>query len=398
MPAKETLYPWRGGNRLRLLRDAAEFYPAMLRSIAQAREFVALEMYLVQPGRTLAQFRDALSAAARRGVRVYLLLDDFGARTLAADDRRALRQAGVALCLFNPLKLFKARFNLARDHRKVLLVDRRWAFVGGAGISDAFDPGSAAPWRDNMLCLEGACVGDWLALFANNWELWSDTPIECPGGAPYGAPGVAGGRVVAGQYFSARELKRAVINHVRKARRRVWIASAYFLPPRKLNRAVRRAARRGVDVRLLLPGERTDHPAVRSASQRFYARMLHAGVRIFEYQPRFMHAKTLACDDTVSIGSCNLDRWSLRWNLEANQEVRDAGLAAEVYAMFEADFAESREITLPAWLTRSRARRAREALWGWLETWLVRRSYRHDLRRAAREALPAAGADPPPGQ
>ncbi|MDH3716169.1 MAG: phosphatidylserine/phosphatidylglycerophosphate/cardiolipin synthase family protein [Gammaproteobacteria bacterium] len=388
-----THFPWRENNRFDCLRDGVEFYPAMLRAIRGARDFVAMEMYLVQPGRVLTRFVDALLDATRRHVRVYLLLDDFGVRGLAPRERHLLNKSSIHVCYFNPLKIFKFRLNLIRDHRKVLLVDDRIAFVGGAGISDSFDVEDETPWRDNMLRIEGDCARDWQRLFASNWKLWSRLPIELPPrGNPSSREGLRG-RVVGGQYVSARELRRTIVNHVRKAQRRVWISSAYFLPPLKLNTALRRAARRGVDVRLLVPGEHTDHPAVRSASQRFYLRMLHAGIRIFEYQPRFMHAKTVLCDDLVSMGSCNLDRWSLRWNLEANQEIEDAGVAAQFYDMFQADVEDSIEITLPAWLARSYWSRIRERLWGWLETWLVRRSYRAQLRLAARSKLFAQFGD-----
>ncbi len=232
---------------------------------------------------------------------------------------------------------------------------------------------------------------DWQRLFESNWKIWSRRRIELP--PPDEAPRGGGvrGRVVAGQYVSARELRRAIVDHIRNAQRRVWISSAYFLPPLKLNSALRRAARRGVDVRLLVPGEHTDHPAVRSASQRLYLRMLHAGVRIFEYQPRFMHAKTVLCDNLVSMGSCNLDRWSLRWNLEANQEIEDADVAAQFCTMFEADIEDCEEITLPSWLARSYWSRIRERMWGWLEAWLVQRSYRAQLRLAARHKLDQLG-------
>jgi phosphatidylserine/phosphatidylglycerophosphate/cardiolipin synthase-like enzyme len=379
-----THFPWRGNNRFECLRDGVEFYPAMLRAIRGARSFVAMEMYLVQPGRVLSRFLDALLDAARRRVQVYLLFDDFGVRGLSPRERRLLEESGIHVCYFNPLKIFKFRLNLIRDHRKVLLIDDRIAFVGGAGIADSFDGDAEPPWRDNMLRIEGDCARDWQRLFAGNWKLWSRLPVALPPAGDAPPPAGLRGRVVGGQYVSARELRRAIVNHVRRAQRRVWISSAYFLPPLKLNTALRRAARRGVDVRLLVPGEHTDHPAVRSASQRFYLRMLHAGVRIFEYQPRFMHAKTVLCDDLVSMGSCNLDRWSLRWNLEANQEIQDAGIAAQFYDMFQADVEDSIEITLPAWLARSYSSRIRERLWGWLEGWLVQRSYRAQLRLAAR--------------
>jgi phosphatidylserine/phosphatidylglycerophosphate/cardiolipin synthase-like enzyme len=144
----------------------------------------------------------------------------------------------------------------------------------------------------------------------------------------------------------------------------VWFSTAYFVPSRSVLRALQRAAARGVDVRLLLPGPYTDHPAVRHAGRRFYGRLLRHGVRIHEYQPRFLHAKSVLCDHWVSIGSSNLDRWNLRWNLEANQEVDDAGFAAQVQAMFERDFADSLEIRYPEWHRRGLRERLREHLWG----------------------------------
>ncbi len=391
MNASETNFPWRSNNRFVCLRDGADFYPAMLQAIREARDFVAMEMYLVQPGRVLTRFLDALLDAAQRHARVYLLFDDFGIRGVSPRDRRRLESSGIHVSYFNPLKFFKFRLNLIRDHRKLLLVDNQYAFVGGAGIADSFDAEAAAPWRENMLRVQGECVRDWQRLFESNWKIWSRQPIELP--TPPVAPPGAGtrGRVVAGQYVSARVLRRAIVNHVRNAQRRVWISSAYFLPPLKLNTALRRAARRGVDVRLLVPGEHTDHPAVRSASQRFYLRMLHAGIRIFEYQPRFMHAKTVLCDDLVSMGSSNLDRWSLRWNLEGNQEIDDAQTAARFYAMFQTDIDDSIEITLPSWLARSYSSRIRERVWGWLEAWLVQRSYRAQLRLAARSKFEHLG-------
>jgi phosphatidylserine/phosphatidylglycerophosphate/cardiolipin synthase-like enzyme len=163
-----------------------------------------------------------------------------------------------------------------------------------------------------------------------------------------------------------------LLNHIRSAERTVWLATAYFIPAWRIRRALRNAARRGVDVRLLLPGPHTDHPAIRHAGRRFYGRLLANGVRIFEYQPRFLHSKVFLCDHWVSIGSSNLDRWNLRWNLEANQEIDDSAFAGQVRAMFEADFRESIECRYAQWRKRPWSARARERLWGRVDLWLHR--------------------------
>jgi phosphatidylserine/phosphatidylglycerophosphate/cardiolipin synthase-like enzyme len=140
--------------------------------------------------------------------------------------------------------------------------------------------------------------------------------------------------------------------------------SAYFVPSRRFRKALRRAARRGVDVRLLTPGARTDHPWVRHAARRFYGRMLRNAVKIYEYQPQMLHAKIILCDDWVSVGSSNLDRWGFKWNLEANQEVADTGFANAVAALFERDFLVSRAINRRYWRERAWFDRLREQIAG----------------------------------
>ena len=162
-----------------------------------------------------------------------------------------------------------------------------------------------------------------------------------------------------------------MLNRIRHAEHKVWIASAYFFPSGKIRRALRRAAIRGKDVRLLLPGPVTDHPAIRHASRRYYSRLLRHGVRIFEYQHHFLHSKVVLVDDWCTIGSSNLDRWNFRWNLEANQEVEDAALAAAVQDMLQDDFGHSEEIDYMLWLLRSRLQRLKEWLWGKIDGWLT---------------------------
>lgn len=375
LPLNRKRFPWRSGNRFDLLVDGGRFFPAMLTAIKAAQHYVLLEMYLFESGAMASEFIEAFGNAARRGVQVYLLLDDFGARGLLPSDRQRLLEAGVHLAFYNPLRYGKLRRNLWRDHRKLLLVDGAVAYTGGAGITDEFAPGEPLHWHDAMLAVRGPCVADWHTAFEQVWQaLPSNNRAalpQLPGEIP--TAGHSAGRVTLNEPIRM-EIKRSLLKRLRGAERRIWIASAYFIPSWKIRRALYQAARQGCDVRLLLPGPHTDHPAVRHAGRRYYARLLAAGVRIFEYQPRFLHAKILLCDTWVSIGSSNIDRWNFSWNLEANQEADDHALAEQVAALFAADFTHSREFLAGEWRQRSWRRRLQERFWGWVELWLERLS------------------------
>jgi cardiolipin synthase len=358
----------------------------MLDAIDGARDEVLLEMYLVESGQTADRFIAALGRAVARGVRVCVLLDAFGARGLRSVDRVRLTAAGVQLAFYNPIHFRNWRRSLFRNHRKLLLVDGQVAFVGGMGITEAFDPivsATGSHWHDAMLAVEGPCALDWRALFGHAWQQWHGQVLPPRLPAVAEAPTRADGQVVGYIRGGGQPVLRAVLARIAKARQRVWIATAYFAPTRRLRRALQRAARRGVDVRLLLTGSQTDHPTVWHAGRRFYGRLLDAGVRIFEFQPRFLHAKLVLCDDWASIGSSNLDHWALRWNLEANHAVLAPEFAAQVKALFEQDFAASDEIAAAAWQSRSGRQRLMERLLGSLADSLVQWSYRRRLRQPA---------------
>ena len=364
-------FDWRDGNRFELLIDGVSFYPAMLDAINTAHRHVFLEMYLAESGTVADRFIGALTAAAARGIAVKVVLDAFGALGLSTADRDRLTTAGVELRFYNPLRAAKGVRNLARDHRKLLLVDDGVAFVGGAGITDAFDPPEQphARWRETMLVIRGPVVADWRTLFADVWARAGGAlaPVSA---IPAALASGMRGRVDVQHAPRRHDITRALLKYIRAANERVWISTAYFIPPWRVRRALRAAAHRGVDVRLLLPGPHTDHPGVRHAGRRFYGRMLVNGVRIFEYQPRFLHSKAVLCDQWASIGSSNFDRWNIRWNLEANQAVDDASFAEAVAAMFERDFAAAGEFHYAQWRARPWAARVREYGWGKLDNWL----------------------------
>jgi phosphatidylserine/phosphatidylglycerophosphate/cardiolipin synthase-like enzyme len=376
-----TGWPWRADNNFRLLDGGGEFFPVMLEAIGAARGSVLLEMYLVHSGVIVTRFVAALSEAVRRGARVCVILDGFGALGLSRADRRRLLEAGVELRFFNPLSLRKRLDNLLRDHRKLLVTDCRTAFVGGAGLTDEFAPGGRrGPWRELMVQIEGPVVADWQRAFARTWRR-SGPELTLPAAACVAFPEGASGRLSLSEARQRSVLANGVLRRINSAATRAWIMSAYFVPSRRFRKALRRAARRGVDVRLLVPGARTDHPWVRQAARRFYGKLLRSGVQIFEYQPHMLHAKAILCDDWVSVGSSNLDRWSLRWNLEANQEVADRRFADTLAASFERDFRVSRSITRRYWRQRAWLDRLRENIAGAIDRHLDRwrRSRRPDV-------------------
>jgi phosphatidylserine/phosphatidylglycerophosphate/cardiolipin synthase-like enzyme len=231
-----------------------------------------------------------------------------------------------------------------------------------------------------MICIEGTLVTDWHQLFIHSWLRYADTPpIAPPPIRQY--PQDQLGRVVASDGRPHNTIRQTLLQHIQLADQRVWLATAYFAPSWRIRRHLRKAARRGVDVRLLLPGPLTDHPPVRHAGRRFYTRLLKHGVRIFEYQPRVFHAKVALCDHWISIGSSNFDHWGLRWNQEANQEVEDPDFAGQVADMLEEDFTECREYHYHAWCQRNWYARSRERFWGAVDQWLAAITNRLQRRR-----------------
>lgn len=348
-----------------LLIDGEQFYPRMLAALAEAQHEILLEMYLADSGIIFEQFCAALVAAGRRGVRVSLLLDDFGTRGLNSTHRThlaTLHEEGlITVYYYNPLWFtLRWRHYLHRNHRKLLLVDGTCAFVGGMGLSDVFTGPQA--WRDTAVMACGPIAADWRRLFAHTWQ--STAGISLP---PLPIPPTQGEircRVAHAQGHFYREIQQQVVQHCNTAQQRIWLATAYFVPSWKLRHALIRASRRGVDVRLLVPGPTTDHPSVRHAGRRFYLRLLRHGVRLFEYQARFTHSKVILCDDWISLGSCNLDRWNLTWNLEANHEVADPAFAAQIADMLQKDYTHSKEITLAEWRQRNLFTRLQENFWG----------------------------------
>ncbi len=373
-------YPEREGNAFRLLAGADAFLPVMELAIHRARRFVLFEQYLISSGDVADRFIAAFAGCVQRGVPVYMLIDHFGARGLSVADRQRITDAGIFLLFYNPAFFSHFFRGLPRNHCKVLLIDGELAYTGGAGITDDYASNESRPaWFDVMVEIRGPVAADWQAQFIHVWQHW-DGDIKLPD-MLIEQTGEQCGRLVVSLRGLRKFIRQALLLRTRRASEKVWLGTAYWIPGRKMLWALRAAKRRGADVRLLLPGPINDHPAVYHAGHRYYHYLLRHGVRIFEYQPAFMHGKFYLCDAWCSIGSCNMDRWGLRWNLEANLESGDAGLCTDVEACFSAAFAQSREITLDDWLQRPRKDRIREWLLGYVDLMMERYTLSREARR-----------------
>jgi phosphatidylserine/phosphatidylglycerophosphate/cardiolipin synthase-like enzyme len=204
-------------------------------------------------------------------------------------------------------------------------------------------------------------------LFVATWNNSTTQTLTLPPVKPGIHAGAQRGRITVNDIERYSEVLLSLTQKISHAKQQVWFATAYFVPRWRIRRALKRAARSGVDVRLLLPGPITDHPGVRYIGHRLYGRLIKNGVRIFEYQPRFLHAKSVLCDDWVAIGSSNFDRWNLRWNLEANQEIRDENVARQLQEIFEQDFSNSIEYTYQRWHQTSWYKRLLQWFWKQVE-------------------------------
>jgi phosphatidylserine/phosphatidylglycerophosphate/cardiolipin synthase-like enzyme len=374
------IFPWRDDNQFDLMIDGPAFFPRMIAAIEGAQQQVELELYLVEAGACAEAVVQALVDAAKRGVIVRCLFDDFGSLAFTLSLRNRLTEAGVILRFYNRVHWRQGLRNLYRDHRKLLLVDKALAVVGGTGVTDEFwrPDQDTSEWHEVMVEIRGPLVLDWQALFDRQfhanarrraWRPAQNFGLPRLPKAPVSGHGF--GRVAYADSRQHRDILQSLVRALYTSKKRIWLATPYFLPTWKVRRALRRAAARGVDVRLLLTGPRTDHPSVRYAGHRYYPRLLRAGVKIFEYQPCFLHLKMVLVDDWVSIGSCNFDHWNLRFNLEANLEAIDPGLTLAVTKSFERDFLVSAEVSLEDWQSRPLWRRVKQRLWGWVDRLVV---------------------------
>ncbi len=347
------------GNRAVVLRDGGRAYPAMLEAIRGAKEYIHFETYILSADRTGRRFGEALIERARAGVQVRLLYDAVGALGLPSSFVHELNVAGVKTAVYRPVSLWRPKQVLnKRDHRKILVVDGRWGFTGGLNISDdyaAVEDGGVG-WHDMHCRLEGPAVAELARLFRRGWlEARGDAfpLIEERAEEIVAAPDTIFARVIGSDGRRKRKpIRRVYLHAIRQAQQTISITNAYFIPDLGIRRALVNAVKRGVQVRVVVPST-SDVPAVQWATRHLYAHLLKAGVRVYEWSGRMMHAKTAVIDEIWStVGSCNLDHRSLNVNLEVVAIVIDRTFGRRMAEQFVLDVAESEPVALAAWRQR----------------------------------------------
>jgi cardiolipin synthase len=343
----------------------------MLDAIRAARRRIDLETYIYSEGEIGDRFTDALESAARRGVVVTVVVDAFGSNRMPSGAWRRLKDAGARLGDYGTPTWYKLQQINYRTHRKILVVDGRVAFTGGAGIGDHWIGHADHPdhWRDTMVRVEGPLVRLIEGAFDENMvrTLTPAKPIVEPAARdePVGTTGRGdSGFVIRSSTGGSNELKRTYMVAIAAARRTLDVCSPYFLTDRSSRWAIDQAVKRGVHIRILTEGDRTDSRIVKYASRAKYDWLLSLGVEVYEYRPTMMHAKAFVVDGTWSmVGSANFDNRSLEMNDEMNLAVADRGLAARLTQDFERDIRESTKLELDTWRRRPWLEKVRELVW-----------------------------------
>lgn len=362
--------PFLLGHQVEILVDGGPFYRSVLADIATARRYVFVETYILRSDETGWRVARALAERANAGVEVALCYDAFGSDALSAEFVQFLDDAGVKRLVFRPLSFWKWSWPWSRrNHRKVLLVDGHIATVGGMNIANEYasEELGGNGWRDTSVRIEGPAVTQVDRMFRYLWRREGGPPLRTDRAE---RPSPSGGLPV--RFFAnfARGeramIRRAYLVAITSAQKSVRITNAYFFPDRALRRALVLAARRGVEVELIVAGKSDVKPSV-YAARSLYTRFLRAGVKIYEWHERVLHAKTAVVDgEWTTIGSSNLDPFSSFVNLEINAGIFSRRVGDIMVAQFEDDRARCRTVELGSWLRRSYLERLMELMFRWV--------------------------------
>jgi cardiolipin synthase len=345
------------GNKVEVLLNGDQIFPAMLQAIREAQHTITFETYIYWSESIGREFSDALSERARAGVKVHVMLDFIGSIKMEQAAMDEMRKAGVQLQRYHKPVWWKlARLN-NRTHRKLLVVDGKIGFTGGVGIADQWR-GNAQDekhWRDTHFRVEGPVVGQMQAVFTDNWTKSTGTVLD---GEKYFPPLQKQGEHPAQMFASSptggsESMHLMYLMAITAARESIELSSAYFVPDQLTIKAMIAAVKRGVTVRVITPGKYIDSDIVRIASRDRWGDLLAGGVQIAEYQPTMFHVKALVVDSLlVSVGSTNFDNRSFSINDEANLNVMDAEFARAQVQVFNEDWRRARQISLDAWNKR----------------------------------------------
>jgi len=355
------------GNKVELLQNGDGFFPPLLAAIAAAKETVHLESYVWWKGKICEQVAEALARKAEQGIEVRVLLDASGSSRMDDKLLEGMKKAGVKLAKYRPLRFSNlARVN-SRDHRKIVVVDGRIGFVFGHGIADEWTGNGQDKdhWRDTGARLEGPIVGALQSAFTENWVEETGEVLVGERFFPKLQPA---GSIAAHLAYHFNHGSVSAVDLLYRiafvsAQKQLWIQNPYLAADDAMLDLIGQAAERGVDVRVMLPGEITDAQIVRHAGHSHFANLLRRGVKIFEYQKTLNHQKVMIIDGLWShLGSTNLDNRSFESNDEISLGIVDPEIAAQLGAAFEDDLRSCREIRLEAWLREPWSHRLRDRL------------------------------------
>lgn len=359
--------PWFdvGADKVRLLRNGEQAFPAMLEAIARAEREVLLEMYWISPDVVGERFRDALAERARAGVKVCVIYDAVGSMGCTPAWWRPVLVSGGQAIEYHSISPLDRRFRLdrieLRDHRKLLVVDGIDGFTGGINLAArwlAVDEGGAG-WRDDVVQVRGDATQELRSLFYRTWRKLTreSPPLDV---RPLSRHRKGPVWVLVSQWRRRRSIHREYVLRIRQARQYVDIANPYFVPDRRVRVALFRAVQRGVRVRVLVPSK-SDVPVVQFAVEALFDTLLRHGVALWTMPGTMLHSKTAIIDESfTTIGTYNLDERSWRKNLEVNLAVEDRGFARHVRSWFERDLETAARVDLRTWQQRSLARRGLE--------------------------------------
>ncbi|WP_355506131.1 phospholipase D-like domain-containing protein [Xanthomonas cannabis] len=345
------------GNKIDVLQNGREIFPAMLAAIRGAQHTITFETYIYWSGEIGREFSEALSARARAGVKVRVTIDWGGSLKMDPSLVEEMTEAGVEVHRYRPLTWYNLHRVNNRTHRKLLVIDGRLGFTGGVGVADQWMGDAQDPdhWRDSHYRIEGPVVSQVQAAFNDNWIKSTGRVLN---GAEY-YPELAPAGDSDAQLFVASPAGGSESMHlmyliaIAAARTSIDLAAAYFVPDALITRSLLEARSRGVNIRVLLPGKHIDAISVRLASKASWEPLLQAGIAIHEYMPTMLHTKLLIIDGLlVSVGSTNFDIRSFRLNDEASLNVYDRTLAARMTEVFEADLQRAEHYTLERWRAR----------------------------------------------
>jgi cardiolipin synthase A/B len=360
------------GNSVDVLRNGDEIFPAMLESVADARYAIDLLTFIYWSGEIGSRFAEALSARARAGVRVRVLLDGWGCHPIDRSLLATMEEAGVLVRWFRPIRRFQPSKANHRTHRKVLITDESVGFTGGVGIADEWkgNARNESEWRDTHFRVRGPAVDGLRAAFLDNWievdhAIFRSDVDRFPEQPQPGGTTIQCVRGAAEAGWS--DISTLFLSLIQLATRRIRITTAYFVPDTELNERLCGAADRGVKVEILLPGRHADKRFVRLAGESSYERLLESGVRIWHFEPSMLHAKVMTVDGEIAnVGSANMNARSTELDEEVNLVAFDPSLVRVLDQQFDEDLARSREIVPGRWDDRSIPHKVAERAAGFL--------------------------------